>query len=234
MARFHWFTAGLMLALLGNASAHAAGKVYQYQNENGVTVFSDSKVKSSKSTRPASYADRVYQYQMEDGEVVFTDKRISGQKPVKVSYYGRPTAKVSCAGIGNKTMNTRIQRYTPFIDKYAKQHDIQPGLVKAVITTESCFDHKAVSRVGAKGLMQLMPETAESLGVTDIFDPEQNIAAGIRYLRMMLDEFEQDRKLALAAYNAGPNAVKKYNGIPPYKETQNYVKRVLDHSKKFS
>ena len=222
----------MMTTLL--AFGTASGRVYQHQQEDGTVVFSDQKHKGSKPVKPASYGIRVYQYQQEDGSVSFTDQKLSGKKPVKISYYGRPTARVSCKGISNSTMSKRIKSYTPYINKYAQQHNIKPSLVKAVITTESCFDKKAVSRVGAQGLMQLMPQTARQLGVKDSFNAEHNIAGGVRYLRMMLDEFNQDEKLALAAYNAGPNAVKKYKGIPPYKETQNYVKRVLKHSKKFS
>jgi len=226
--------ASIALASLSCTAVYAGGKVYQHQQEDGVVTFSDQKYHKSKPVRPTSYGIRVYQYQEADGGAVFTDKKLKGRKPVKVSYYGRPTARVSCKGISRATMTKRIKAYTPFINKYAKQHNIKPSLIKAVITTESCFDKKAVSRVGAKGLMQLMPQTAKELGVKDVFNAEQNIAGGVRYLRMMLDEFKQNEKLALAAYNAGPNAVKKYKGIPPYKETQKYVKRVLKHSKKFS
>lgn len=170
--------------------------------------------------------DRVYEYSDQNGRVIFSDRKTHEAKLVKVKYYGRPAAKVSCVGDDSTMMASRMSRYQPYIDKYAKEYNIDPDLVIAVIRTESCFDRKAVSRVGARGLMQLMPATAKHLGVTDSFDAEQNIKGGVKYLREMLDTFDQDQILALAAYNAGPGAVTKYNGIPPFKETQNYVKKI--------
>lgn len=108
----------------------------------------------------------------------------------------------------------------------ARTHGVDPRLVAAVASRESDFDARSVSRVGACGIMQLMPDTARFLGVTDIFDVRQNIDGGTRYLRTLLDAFHGDLDLALAAYNAGPGAVQKYGGIPPYRETQAYVKAV--------
>jgi len=113
------------------------------------------------------------------------------------------------------------------IDKYANQNGLDADFVKAVINQESGFNPNATSKCGAMGLMQLMPGTAQGLGVTNAYDPEQNIEGGTKYLKGLMDRFDNNKSLALAAYNAGPNAVKKYGGIPPYQETQNYVKNVL-------
>lgn len=112
------------------------------------------------------------------------------------------------------------------IAEAAQTHGIDPRLVAAVARRESAFNPRAVSPVGACGVMQLMPATARFLGVSDVFDPRQNIFGGARYLRTLLDTFEGDLDLALAAYNAGPGAVEKYNGIPPYRETRAYVAAV--------
>ncbi len=113
------------------------------------------------------------------------------------------------------------------IDKYSEQAGLDVDFVKAVVNQESGFNPNATSKCGAMGLMQLMPGTAQGLGVTNAYDPEQNIQGGTKYLKGLMDRFDNNKSLALAAYNAGPNAVKKYGGIPPYQETQNYVKSVL-------
>ena len=120
------------------------------------------------------------------------------------------------------------------VQKAAAKYNLRPGLIKAVIRAESNFQVRAVSHAGAKGLMQLMPATAGELGVTDIFDIEQNIDGGAKYLRRMLDRFDGNVRKALAAYNAGPGTVVKYNGQVPYPETRQYVQRVLRFSRQMA
>jgi len=112
------------------------------------------------------------------------------------------------------------------VDEAAVKYRLDPRMIKAVIQAESAFNAMAVSPVGALGLMQLMPDVAEELGVTDALDPRQNIMAGSKYLRRLLDSHDGNVRLALASYNAGPGNVAKYRAVPPFKETRNYVKKV--------
>jgi len=126
------------------------------------------------------------------------------------------------------------QKFDEMIASAATRHGIDPHLVRAIVKAESDYDEKAVSRKGATGLMQLMPETASRMGVKNIHDPEDNVEGGIRYLSKLLKMFDWQVPLAVAAYNAGENAVVKYgNRIPPYDETQTYVKRVLHYYKAY-
>jgi soluble lytic murein transglycosylase-like protein len=119
-------------------------------------------------------------------------------------------------------------RYGEEIREIAAQYGLSPELVQAVIRAESAFNPRAVSPKGAQGLMQLMPQTASSLGVRDAFDPRQNIEGGVRHLRYLIDRYPGNLAFAVAAYNAGEQAVNNYRGIPPYAETQQYVRKVLD------
>lgn len=121
-----------------------------------------------------------------------------------------------------------------YVDRYCRSHNLSPALVHAIIKAESNGRRKAVSRKGAKGVMQLMPFTSKRLNVEDPFDPIENIEGGIKYIKELLATFEGNITNTVAAYNAGPAAVKKYGGIPPYQETRLYVRRVLDLYRQYS
>ncbi len=120
------------------------------------------------------------------------------------------------------------QQYDPYVKSYALKYGVPAELVHSIIQAESNYDSRAVSPKGAVGLMQLMPETAAQYGVKDRFDPEDNIMGGVRYLKDLIKLFKNNTKMVLAAYNAGQEALKKYNGIPPYQETIEYIQRVME------
>ena len=119
--------------------------------------------------------------------------------------------------------------FHPIILQEASRHEVDPALVKAIIMAESGYNPNAISKKGAKGLMQLMPSTAQALGVEDAFNPEQNISGGVRYFKQLVNRFDGDVKLALAAYNAGSKKVRHYQGVPPYKATHYYIKKVFKY-----
>ena len=191
----------------------------------------------SFSVPQAGYSDQTtYRFQEDDGTVWFTDHKPRGANFNKyrfIGYHGRPTATASCKGVTAKILASRAAAYSSTIKLYAEEYGVSVELVNAIITIESCFDRLALSRAGAKGLMQLMPQTAESLGVADEFDPKENIRGGIKLYAQLQKRYNHNAKLALAAYNAGPGAVDKYQGIPPYRETQGYVKKVLKKYKEY-
>jgi Soluble lytic murein transglycosylase and related regulatory proteins (some contain LysM/invasin domains) len=176
----------------------------------------------------------VYKYVDKYGRVTYTDKHI-GSNAVKLiktwkGWVAQPRATLNSAGFKKNKL-----KFTPTVDYAADLYKLPKPLLHAVITAESAYNPSAVSIAGAVGLMQLMPETARRYGVKDRKDPYENIHGGSRYLRDLLAMFKNDLTLALAAYNAGENAVVKYgNRIPPYPETQSYVKKVISYYKEFS
>ncbi|APZ44515.1 hypothetical protein BW247_03050 [Acidihalobacter ferrooxydans] len=178
---------------------------------------------------PAAFAQKVYVYRNAQGQLWFTGHPAapSNYTLETVKNYGQPPAWRSCIGLSNADLTRRAVSYTPLIERIAAQHQVPWELVRSIISVESCFDPKAESTVGARGLMQLMPDTAKLFGITDLFNPEANLQAGVRYLARLIKRYNGNLHLALAAYNAGPGAVKKYGGIPPYPETQRFVRRVM-------
>lgn len=134
-------------------------------------------------------------------------------------------------GIGGKQY---LKEYEDVIRKAAEQFGIDANLIKAVIKAESSFDPDAISESGAQGLMQLMPDTANDMKVDDPFDPEENIFGGTRYLSLLLQRFNQDKRLAIAAYNVGPTTVTKYNAVPPIPQTRRFVEKVMKFYREFN
>jgi soluble lytic murein transglycosylase-like protein len=149
------------------------------------------------------------------------------------SALGADGAAASGLGAASAPAPVAPAQIDALVQQNASNWQVDPALLKAVIANESGFNANATSKVGAQGLMQLMPATAQSLGVQNPYDPAQNVAGGARYLKGLLDRFGGDARKAVAAYNAGPGAVEKYGDVPPYAETQNYVQNVLASFQKY-
>lgn len=177
--------------------ASAEADIYKYIDEDGVVHFTDAPI--------GKHNQKILKERSKKGISDFHYEKSANVQKTKISY----TA------------------YTDIVEKKAKEHSLDPALVNAVIKTESNWNKYAISRKGAVGLMQLMPSTASMLQVKNPFDAESNIDGGTRYLKYLIERFNGNLTLALAAYNAGPNKVDKYGAVPPISETKNYVKRVL-------
>ena len=146
----------------------------------------------------------------------------------KVTYKPQPFGSLTnVQNVKAKKSSSAHEAIMGYIKNASNKYGVDEKLISALIKQESGFNPNAISKAGAQGLMQLMPSTARSLGVVNSLDPEENIDGGVRYLKQMLDKYNGNKILALAAYNAGPGAVDKYSGVPPYKETQNYVRNIL-------
>jgi hypothetical protein len=162
----------------------------------------------------------VFKYTDENGVICYTD-----------APFGKKTEKVLAQK--NASSNSGItdvsRDYSPYVKKAAKKYEIEPELIHAVIRTESNGNHRAISKKGAMGLMQLMPSTASDMNVGNPFNPEENIDGGTRYLRFLLEKFNGNMTLALAAYNSGPGTVERYGNVPPISETRQYVDKVFSY-----
>jgi soluble lytic murein transglycosylase-like protein len=174
---------------------------------------------------PSQAPADIYKYVDEQGVIHFTNVPTDGK--FKLFYREKPVHFQSELG-------PQLEKYDHLIFKAAEKYNVNYNLIKAVIKAESNFNPQAVSRAGARGLMQLMPKTAYAYQVKDSFEPESNIEGGVRYLRYLLNLFQGDLYLTLAGYNAGENAVINYKGIPPYPETRTYVQRVIRFYQEYS
>ncbi|RUA00632.1 MAG: lytic transglycosylase [Deltaproteobacteria bacterium] len=166
---------------------------------------------------PTVRAD-IYKYKDKNGTLHFTNTRPATQKKFKVYIKEYKPEK-------SRFFSTT--QYDKIISRAAKRHGVIFALIKSIIAVESGFNPRAISQKGAKGLMQIMPRNYRELGIRNPFDPHQNIMGGTNYLKRMIKRYNGQLKLAIAAYNAGPEAVDRYKGIPPFQETREYVKRVL-------
>ena len=159
--------------------------------------------------------DDIYRYVDENGVPHFTNINNDRRYRLYLKYHKNPTLY--------------IKDYNKEIEKASEKFGIESSLIKAVIHAESAFNHRAVSSKGAQGLMQLMPYTADALSVDDPYNPEDNIFGGTKYLSMLMERFKKNTQLVLAAYNAGPESVEKYDGVPPFEETKTFVKKVMKY-----
>ena len=219
-------------SVLLSSSLFAAEGIRKVVRADGVIEYTNVskkgervEVRSSNGARKKTSYESIYKYREANGVLTFTNK-----KPKKGIAFA--TLKFACFACNPRSSVNwhktplNLTAYIKDVRNSAKQYAVDPALVRAVMHAESAFNSLAVSSQGAQGLMQLMPATAKELGVNNALDPGQNIQGGVKYLGELLSLYQGDISRATAAYNAGPGAVKKYDGIPPYAETQAYVKRV--------
>jgi len=205
------------LATVAALSQTALADVYAYHGANGERILTDKRIHDKNFRLIKTYK---------------TPKKVRKVKVTAKKSVAKPTKAVSSKANVFQCANAAFikkqqKHYQQIIRTYAAKYGVEEALIYSVVKQESCFNEKAKSRVGAMGLMQLMPATAADLKVKDPWNPEQNIHGGVKYLSWMLKRFKGNKQFALAAYNAGPGRVDQYGGIPPFRETRNYVKRIM-------
>lgn len=179
-------------------------------------------------------AAAIYVYQLPDGSRMITDYPLNNRnyRLVRIGENAKGAGHLAAAN-NPQFFRADPSAYDRLIERMASEHKVDFALVKAIMHVESAFNPYAKSSKGALGLMQLMPHTAQRYGIDDIHDPTQNVRAGVQHLRYLLQLYNNKRSLALAAYNAGEDAVRRHRGIPPYPETQDYVKKVMRYEREY-
>ncbi|MCK5726098.1 MAG: lytic transglycosylase domain-containing protein [Thiotrichaceae bacterium] len=193
--------------------------IYVYEEPSGSHIITSTKEVGARNTLIKTYKVPT---------IAVKSRRMNRSKPAYKTSTGLKTkTKRREKGCNKRSMRNRESQYKRSIHVYSRIYQVDSELVRAIIKNESCFRLRAKSHVGAMGLMQLMPGTAKDMMISDPWNPEQNIQAGVRYIGKMLRTFKGNKRLAIAAYNAGPGNVRKYKGIPPFKETRRYVRNVM-------
>ena len=216
------FSSMIQNLLSSSGQSSAMQRAVQMNNQINSINSQWKPVQKASENIPSSTGQVSFEKVLQAGaKAKFGDLLTNPTTRVNAKLYTDTASALQKPDYSNKT---KIQE---LISRVSKKHGVDEKLVNAVVKQESGFNPNAKSKVGALGLMQLMPATAKGLGVTNPMDPEQNVEGGVKYLKSMLNKYNGNIILALAAYNAGPNAVDRYDGVPPYKETQNYVKSIL-------
>jgi len=210
-----------VIFLLNSTTTHA--DIYSYISTDGLPVLTDQLIK-----KKGYQLVKVYKIKQSQRKTGFSKVKIAKREKYKKSIKRLRKGNGIVYGCSNKQhLLSKARIYRNTIQVYAKIYGVEEELIYAIVKQESCFNETAHSPAGAIGLMQLMPATASMMKINNPWNPEQNIQAGVKYISEMLRLFKGKKHLAIAAYNAGPGNVRKYQGIPPYRETKNYVKKVM-------